>query len=403
MIDDRYGGDLLVAAEFGNTDQVERLLNLGVNPDWEGRLGRGRTALSIACRNNHWRVLLDRGANIENEERDTHRHLDVLLYGNYHGRLFSLRPKLLLGQKRGKAPLFIASSQGHVETVRLLLDRGANLHHYDNDGKTSLFVATSGGYLEVVRLLLDRGAHINHQDNIGRTPLSWAVHCNRLEIAKHLLDGGANLEHEEEDGRTPLFWSINKEYLAMTRLLLDHGANIHHQDNNGCTTLIVASSCHKRGRVVEEKQTHSGQVVSSTNDHLETIRLLLDRGANPEQQDKDGRTVLSWVALNDHISIAQLLLRRGGARINHQDSCGRTPLLLAIIYRHVQMTKLLLDHGARIDLHDYDGRTPLHCALGGTNGRHRETFVYLLVQAGAQNDATHHTFIKQALQLVFQS
>jgi ankyrin repeat protein len=378
------GGDHSILPGSSPLYSATARLVLGQTDSIQDQNNKDETPLFIASSHGHVevvRLLLDRGANIHHQNND------------------------------GETPLHIAIRKGHVETVRLLLDKGANINHQCKYGGTPLCTASRGGhsssprsgirhdpniedqYLGIVRLLLDRGAHVNHQDNIGRSPLSWAVHFNCLEIAQHLLERGANIESQESNGRTHLFWAIKKNFVDITQLLLDKGANINHQDNDGCTTLIVAS-CLERRREETPPQL-LGQAVINTNDHFfDTIQLLLDRGANTEQQDKDGRTVLSWVALNDHSQMAQLLLERG-ANINHQDNNGRSPLMLSIIHRHVHMTQFLLYHGSNIGLQDYDGMTSLDCAL--SNRRHRETFVYLLVQAGAQNDANQLTLIKKLL------
>jgi len=67
--------------------------------------------------------------------------------------------------------LIIACSEGNLEIVKLLLDRGACIEAKNNDGDTPLIIACSGGHLEMVKLLLDRGACIEAKNNNGDTPL----------------------------------------------------------------------------------------------------------------------------------------------------------------------------------------------------------------------------------------
>ena len=75
----------------------------------------------------------------------------------------------------GCTPLYVASSQGHLEVVRELVRGGASINQASNDGRTSLFIASSQGHVEVVRELLTAGAdHTlvwNIDDQSKETPL----------------------------------------------------------------------------------------------------------------------------------------------------------------------------------------------------------------------------------------
>jgi ankyrin repeat protein len=60
----------------------------------------------------------------------------------------------------GETPLYVASQNGHVEVVRLLIDAGALISQANNNGVTPLSVASAIGHVEVVRLLIDAGAMV---------------------------------------------------------------------------------------------------------------------------------------------------------------------------------------------------------------------------------------------------
>ena len=93
-------------------------------------------------------------------------------------------------------PLYTASRMGHVEVVRELLRRGAEVdtvvEDFDGNLYTALYVASQNGHLEVVRELLSNGAAINFMSNDhGMTPLRAAFGRGHLEVVRELLARGA--------------------------------------------------------------------------------------------------------------------------------------------------------------------------------------------------------------------
>jgi ankyrin repeat protein len=129
--------------------------------------------------------------------------------------------------------------------VRLLLDRGANIHALDD---YALQLSASNGYIDVTRLLLDRGANIHANDDEA---LRISAYNGHVEVVRLLLDRGANIHAEDDEAlQTSAMWG----YVKVVQLLLDRGANIH--ANNEASLRWGAR-----------------------NGHLEVVRLLLDSGA----------------------------------------------------------------------------------------------------------------------------
>ena len=146
--------------------------------------------------------------------------------------------------------------------------------------------------------------------------------------------------------------------LEQVNVWLDAGANVHFS-KLGWTPLMRASR----------------------NGHTEVARLLLERGAELEAKDPDGRTSLMWAAFNGHTEVVCLLLDRG-ADIEARDKDDWTPLIWASSYGHTEVFRLLLDRGADIEARDKHCRTPLMWAA--FNG-YTEVF-RLLLERGADLD-----------------
>ncbi|MFP3032042.1 MAG: ankyrin repeat domain-containing protein, partial [Wolbachia sp.] len=124
------------------------------------------------------------------------------------------------------------------------------------------------------------------------------------------------------------------------KLLLDRGANIEVQDKFGYTPIFLA--------------TQSGK--------WSVVELLLDRGANIDAQDKEGRTPLHFAAQKNNLDMAQFLLNRG-ANIEVQDRRAWTPILYAAQSGKWGVVKLLINNGAKFNNEiTYQG-TPLHFAV----------------------------------------
>jgi ankyrin repeat protein len=104
----------------------------------------------------------------------------------------------------GFTPLHLAAFFGHPETVRLLLDRDAEVDPVsDNDLRVRpLNSAAAGGHGKVVGLLLEHGAAVDGPEGAGFTPLHVAAENGDVESAGLLLAAGANPERRTDDGRT---------------------------------------------------------------------------------------------------------------------------------------------------------------------------------------------------------
>jgi ankyrin repeat protein/outer membrane lipoprotein-sorting protein len=219
--------------------------------------------------------------------------------------------------------------------------RKADLKARDlNNGHTPLMEEADQGHLNAVRILLDRGAAINAKANDDDTALMMAVSNNRADVVKLLLDRGADMG--DMDGHTLLLLAIygsdyNKPNGDVVKLLLERGAHVNVTDEHGETPLLLAA---KYG-------------------NAEIIESLIAHGADVNARDKDGWTPLMWVC---HGDMARILLGHGG-RVNVHDNIGQTPLIDAARFGASGVVRALLEYGADVNAREKDGTTALSYAL----------------------------------------
>jgi ankyrin repeat protein len=122
----------------------------------------------------------------------------------------------------GYTPLTHAAANGHLESVRVLLDRGADPNSLTTEGGSALYWAASNGHLEVVALLLKRGADVNVVRQCGWSPLTAAIYNGHEELAERLVEAGANEGHRCS-GKTMYQWAVQHGRARVASVLSRHG------------------------------------------------------------------------------------------------------------------------------------------------------------------------------------
>ncbi|XP_015250018.1 PREDICTED: ankyrin repeat domain-containing protein 50-like [Cyprinodon variegatus] len=267
----------------------------------------------------------------------------------------------LISDNHGQTPLTLASRQGHVKVLSVLLEWTkrqntetvvAMMEHVDNEGWTALRSAAWGGHCEAVRLLLDAGADVNGCDSEGRTALRAAAWGGHEEIVIILLEYGAHINKADNKGRTPLIAAAYMGHHETVEILLNHNADVNLADGDGRTALSVAALCVPTAAAVKG--------------YGDVATLLLERGADPGHRDNDGMTPLLLAAYEGHEDVVELLLEAGadvdesaGPGGSTSAAAAVTPLLAAAAMGHMNTVSRLLFWGADVDAIDCEGRTAL--------------------------------------------
>jgi ankyrin repeat protein len=161
-------------------------------------------------------------------------------------RLVGQDPGLLEARSlAGVTPLMVASTEGHVEVVRCLLNKGAPVDEQDHRGTTAVACAYTWSRPSVVRLLLERGADPTIAANSGWTPLMLASEICNLKNVRLLLGRPAvkaTINHRLRDGTTALWWACNwADSVGVVRALLENGADPTIANDKGITPRAVAT------------------------------------------------------------------------------------------------------------------------------------------------------------------
>jgi len=126
----------------------------------------------------------------------------------------------------GWTPLHLAAHFGQLETMRVLVEHGADVHaRSSNDmNNTPLHAAAAGGRTEAVAELLGRKADPNARQHGGWAALHAAAQSGRLDLARLLLDRGADVSPRTDDGVTPLDLAVEKGRNEVAAHLRERGA-----------------------------------------------------------------------------------------------------------------------------------------------------------------------------------
>ena len=127
----------------------------------------------------------------------------------------------------GFYPLGLAVFFKHPETVKVLLDAGADVNAQSRNAMKvrPIHAAAAAAQIDVTRSLIELGADVNARQQAGFTPLHEAAASGKLEFASLFLDHGADLNAKTDDGKTALTLAIEARKEGMVQLLRERGAS----------------------------------------------------------------------------------------------------------------------------------------------------------------------------------
>ena len=401
----KYGASPLAeAVRVANVEMVGMLLEVGAdanvaNADWQ-------TALMLAARTGNVAVaklLAEHGAEIN--RREQYRNQSAVMWAAAEGHAemvaflvskkadltvralandwetqISSEPRVQYRPAGGLTPLLYAARAGCLGCVTSMVEAGADVNRPNPDGMTPMMMALDNGYPGVARYLLDHGANPYTWDWWGRTPLYVAVTMRggrdsrsgprppeSLAFINALLAAGVNVNAQlafkepsrggrdnrfGDDllttGATPLLRAAQTFDNEVVLALLAHGALIDLPNASGVTPLMSAAGIGTRaGAGVLGPGTPDNVAALS----LKTMEILVAAGADINARITDVTSLTARIARTN-----TLTNRQGQTALFHVAEAGRAAAV-----------RFLLDHGARADVMDEMGKTPLDVAKGNAD------------------------------------
>ncbi len=370
---------LMTVAHTGNVDAAKVLLAHGAKvdarEDWHGE-----TALMWAAAQKHpamVKELIAAGA-------DVNAMSTVVKWE----RQTTAEPREKWLPPGGFTPLMFAAREGCVACLPILAEAGANLNQADPDGITPIVNAIINGHYDVARFLLDKGADPNLADKTGRAALYAAVDAHTMPASNRPSPN----ESDNEIGS-----------LDLVKAIVAHGGLVNTQlkaqqpyrtkvDRGNDTMLTTGTT-----PLIRAAKAGDTAVIALLLEKGADVNLVTRNGINPimaaaglgtKEEDGAGRKKTEKEAIDS----IELCLKAGG-EINAVDSRGQTALHGAAQKGWNQIVQYLADHGAKPDVKDKKGLTPLDAAMGlegglgfdGATGDVHESTAALLKQLIAAN------------------
>ena len=360
---------LMAAARAGNPDAITALLGHDAAVNAKDGLAQ-ETALMWAVRDNHTaaaRALLEHGADVNGRTRTgkapaprlpgagggpgNGSHGTGIVRGGWPER------GIQDATPGGMSALLYAARDGGLDSARALVAAKADVNQTEANGITPLLMAITNDHVDVARFLLDQGAAVNTADGWGRTPLWAAVELRNRDMGR----GG---EHDIDRAAV----------LDLVKTLIDRGANVNARIKEYPPIRRWIMPLNDISWVDFTGQTSFLRAALSSD--ITLMRLLLEKGADPNVPTFAGTTALmaaagvNWAENQTYTESKESLMEalklcfEKGADVNAKNSMGISAVIGAANRGSDEMIEFLVQKGAKLDVKDNEGRTPLVWAGG---------------------------------------
>jgi ankyrin repeat protein len=310
--------------------------------------------------------------------------------------------------------LLDAVKNNHTDSVKFLVEHGADVNYADTNKATVVMWAALNGDLEIVKSLVKKGADVRQKGIIDDNYIygnitGIAAGKKNLPLLKYLIEEcGIPYNDKElvrsgsaEEGWDAFIYSLNVKDTSIIRYLLPNYSKLSSLELNSISTacnmdlddlilrnlnkiqndsigllMLVKSIYSNKAEFVRQiilkypvinelnSDSLSPLCIAIINNTSEIIQNLLNSGADINQIGEKKKTPLYFAIDVNNLQLAKQLIK-SGANLNHQDCYGRSPLFYATLQNRSEIVKFLLESGADANLASFDHDTPLNVAEEG--------------------------------------
>jgi ankyrin repeat protein len=413
---------LMFAAKIGDADIVKLLLVNGAKVNYAEKK-EGNTALIVATVEGHINVVEELIIAKADIKQNDNCGYSALFYAVAKGHIAIVRRYIELGVDinaasmiLGDTPLITSVVKGQIKAAEELLANGADVNQVNRlNGQTPLIYASLMEDDSIAELLISKGANLNMASTwSGETPLLSATKMRHVNIVKALLARGADANQANEiTGNTPLIEAISKQVKDLfTDLYKEATANtsLSSEENSEEKTVILAERRKQieiinllvdAGADLNRVNPITGEppiIYALNNLQIEILDLLTQKGADLDLiQPKSfiSNLLFGLTISQEYMGLMKLLIDKEIVDVNTIfPIAGDTPLIQAINRGQLKVVKVLIAHGADVNLKNSSGVTPLDVAA---REGHLEVVKLLIANGADINKESDNFWINTAL------
>jgi ankyrin repeat protein len=248
--------------------------------------------------------------------------------------------------KRWDEPIHCAARFGILHYMEDYVAMGGDVNVVNENNATPLAIACAGlGEWIGIEFLIEHQADLSIRTTIlENLPIHWLIDAGGpAKTLKYLLDHGADPTEPRSRLQTPLHCAVRNRNYENVEVLLSHpDVDVNVRDDEGETPL------------------HWLFWWPNAPDNI--LKLLLDNGANVNEQDSFSQAPLYETCLSGNVTAARRLLEKGAAVNDEEETFGRTALHQAIQGQNMDMVTLLLEFKADVLIKDKQLRDAINVA-----------------------------------------
>lgn len=314
-IRDEHNQMLLIKCLQQHKEFVPMLLKAGADPNVTGNFEDTALMYAINIRDIELiKMLIKYGADVNLKNRRNEMALTLCIY-----REDVEVARILLdagadpnSETNDSFPLLLATYDGHLSVIQLLIKYGCNVRQANSLGYTALHIAAWNGHESCVKEFLKAQALHDTQAADKNTPLALAAHGNHLNVIEILLPYGCNVNNADKDLDTPLHYAAYNGMVKAVEMLIKYGANPNCYNRVDATPLWNAVYCGKKEVV---------KLLLKSNVELERPSVGINQHAHSDHAIfiyNSPRPPL-WVAVKNNYAEIALLLVTAGYKLYSED------------------------------------------------------------------------------------